>query len=441
MGGSLRMRSPSYFPKNTLEAGQRQQPPPNRALKPNLAGDPEKRADGMPVDQIDILAVGHAPVLQINRRIYRYLARLGWQVEIAIPRRLPWSSVLNLVQSDHPEDPPIHRLEPRGRSLRFWLFEGLTELLNRKRPRIVYLENGPDSLMAWVIGGWCKRNGAYLIASTSENDILPIKELLQGWRPKASLRSLRSHIWGRLARGRVSHVVAICEDGRNSMCSIGFRNAVTVTPLGFDPALFYPDASRRAAIRQALGLTRPVVAYFGRVTQSKGVHILIAALSRLKDQPWHLLMDEFERDSAKDDWFGRAIDQAGIRDRLITFNATHDGIADYMRAADIVVVPSVWKEQYGRVAPEAMACGCAVVVSDIGALPELVGDAGVTVAPHDIDSLSAAIANLLANPQRRAALASHAQTRARGRLSLDQQAALLDSLFRQIAGTGPNRRA
>jgi glycosyltransferase involved in cell wall biosynthesis len=415
----------------------------NFALKLNLAGDPRGKFVGeMPVDHIDILAVGHAAVLQINRRIYRVLARVGWQVEIAIPRSLPWARDPNFVQPDHPDDPPIHRLEPRGRRLRYWSFEGLTELLDRKRPRIVYLENGPDSLMAWMIGGWCKRNGAFLIASTNENDILPIKELLQSWRPKASLRSLRSHIWGRLARGRVCHVVAICADGRESMRCIGFENAVTVTPLGFDPALFYPDASRRDAIRQALGLVSPVVAYFGRVTQSKGVHILIAALGHLKDQPWHLLMDDFEHDSTADaNWFDPAIDQAGIRDRLITFKATHDGIADYMRAADIVVVPSVWKEQYGRVASEAMACGCAVVVSDIGALPELVGDAGVTVAPDDVKALSGAIGDLIANPQRRAALALRAQARARHRLSLDQQAVLLDSLFRQISGTSPYRRA
>jgi glycosyltransferase involved in cell wall biosynthesis len=390
-----------------------------------------------PIDHIDILAVGHAPVLQINRRIYRSLARLGWQVEIAIPRRLPWSSDPNFVQPDHPEDPPIHRLEPRGRHIRFWSFEGLTDLLNRKRPRIVYLENGPDSLMAWVVGGWCKRSDAFLIANTNENDILPIKEVLRSRRPTAGLRALRSHIWGRLARGRVSHVVAICEDGRESMRSIGFRDAVTVTPLGFDAALFYPDASRRAAIRQALGLAGPVVAYFGRVTQSKGVHILIAALGQLKGQPWHLLLDDFEHDSTTDaHWFDRAIFQAGIRDRLITFNATHDGIADYMRAADIVVVPSIVKEQYGRVAPEAMACGCAVVVSDIGALPELVGDTGVIVAPDNVEALSHAIGDLLANPQRRVALATHAQARARAELSIDRQVMMLDFLFRRIAGIG-----
>src|SRR5262249_54786207 len=356
----------------------------------------------------------------------------------ATTRHLPCLNKPNFVQPHHPEDYPIHRLEARGCHIRFWSFEGLTDLLKRKRPRIVYLENGPDSLMAWVVGGWCRRSGAFLIANTNENDILPIKEVLRGWRLKARLRSLRSHIWGRLARGRVSHVVAICEDGRDSMRSIGFRDAVTVTPLGFDPALFFPDASRGAAIRRSLGLTGPVVAYFGRVTRSKGVHILIAALGNLKGQPWQLLMDDFEHESTADtDWLDRAIDQAGIRDRLITFNATHDRIADYMRAADIVVVPSVVKEQYGRVAPEAMACGCAVVVSDIGALPELVGDAGVIVAPHDVDALAASIGDLLANSQRRAALASRAQARARAELSLDRQAALLDALFRQTAGIEP----
>jgi glycosyltransferase involved in cell wall biosynthesis len=225
------------------------------------------------------------------------------------------------------------------------------------------------------------------------------------------------------------------------MRSIGFDDAVTIIPLGFDPALFYPDSARRAAIRQTLGLTGPVVAYFGRVTQSKGVHILIAALGRLKSQPWQLLIDNFEHEStAHANWLERAIDQAGIRDRLITFAATHDVIADYMRAADIVAVPSVVKEQYGRVAPEAMACGCAVVVSDIGALPELVGDTGMTVAPNDVEALSITIGDLLANPERRVALASRAQARAHTELSLDRQAALLDSLFRQVARTGPNEK-
>ena len=375
---------------------------------------------------IDILAVGHAPILQVNRRIYRALNLIGWKLELAIPNRLPWSPDVNIVEPDHPKDPPIHRLEPRGSHTRFWWFKGLKRVLDRKRPRIVYLENAPKSIMAWLIGGWCKRNDAILITNTNENDILSLGDILRQCQARAALRSVRSHLWGRMARSRVNHVVAICEDGRKSMQAIGFADAVSVIPIGFDPALFFPDVARRTATRAALGLSGPVIAYFGRLTPSKGVPQLIAALGRLKDAPWQLLIDDFEQDSNESTpWLKRAIDEAGIGDRVITFSASHEAMPDYMRAADIVVLPSLLKEQYGRVVSEAMACGCATIVSNIGALPELVGDAGVTVPPDDIDGLSKIIGDLLANPQRRLVLAARAEARARTDLSLDRQAILL----------------
>src|SRR5262249_33871402 len=163
----------------------------------------------------------------------------------------------------------------------------------------------------------------------------------------------------------------ICEDGRKSMQTIGFGGTISVIPVGFDPALFFPDDARRAATRAAMGLNGPVVAYFGRLSQTKGVPLLIAALGHLRDSPWQLLMDDFEHESTEPtNWLNQAITEAGIGDRIVRFSASHESVADYMRAADIVVVPSVVKEQYGRVVAEAMACGCATIVSDIGALPE-----------------------------------------------------------------------
>jgi glycosyltransferase involved in cell wall biosynthesis len=296
--------------------------------------------------------------------------------------------------------------------------------------------------MAWLIGGWCKRNDAILITNTNENDILSLGDILRQRQAWAALRSVRSHLWGRMARSRVNHVVAICEDGRKSMQAIGFADAVSVIPIGFDPALFFPDVARRTATRAALGLSGPVIAYFGRLTPSKGVPQLIAALGRLKDAPWQLLIDDFEQDSNESTpWLKRAIDEAGIGDRVITFSASHEAMPDYMRAADIVVLPSLLKEQYGRVVSEAMACGCATIVSNIGALPELVGDAGLIVRPGDVSGLSKIIGDLLANPQRRMDLAARAEHRARTEFSLDRQATLLDSLFRALTEKGHVARA
>jgi glycosyltransferase involved in cell wall biosynthesis len=77
---------------------------------------------------------------------------------------------------------------------------------------------------------------------------------------------------------------------------------------------------------------------------------------------------------------------------VIFFEADHREIADYMNAADIVAVPSIttpsFKEQYGRVAPEAMACGCLVIASNSGTLPELVKGAGWVFGEGNVSELA-----------------------------------------------------
>lgn len=76
----------------------------------------------------------------------------------------------------------------------------------------------------------------------------------------------------------------------------------------------------------------------------------------------------------------------------------------------LVVVPSLY-EGFGLPAGEAMACGAPVISSDGGALPEVVGDAGVLVPAGDDAALACAIAELLADPARRALLGEKARAR------------------------------
>lgn len=66
----------------------------------------------------------------------------------------------------------------------------------------------------------------------------------------------------------------------------------------------------------------------------------------------------------------------------------HAAVLAAMREAAVVVVPSLWPEAFGRTALEAMACGAAVVVSGAGALPEVVGDAGIVVPAGDTVALA-----------------------------------------------------
>lgn len=95
-----------------------------------------------------------------------------------------------------------------------------------------------------------------------------------------------------------------------------------------------------------------------------------------------------------------------------------------MAAASVVVVPSLYAEPFGLVATEAMAVGTPVVASAVGGLPDVLdhGRAGVLVPPGDSTALRRAVVDLIADPDRRAALAAAGRRRA---VELDGSAAML----------------
>jgi len=75
-----------------------------------------------------------------------------------------------------------------------------------------------------------------------------------------------------------------------------------------------------------------------------------------------------------------------------------------------LLVPSLWKEPFGNVALEGMACGCLPFVSDGGGLPDAVGDAGIVFERGNSKSLSDAVLNLLQHPELEEGLRNRAAT-------------------------------
>ncbi len=120
---------------------------------------------------------------------------------------------------------------------------------------------------------------------------------------------------------------------------------------------------------------RPVrIGFIGRHSTDKGLDVLARAVASLaREQPggWRLVL-------AGDDRFVRADQRAGVAAALTEIEALTDRLGwcergDFFRGVDVAVFPSTWAEPFGLVVTEAMSAGTPVVVSDAGALPEVVG--------------------------------------------------------------------
>jgi glycosyltransferase involved in cell wall biosynthesis len=127
----------------------------------------------------------------------------------------------------------------------------------------------------------------------------------------------------------------------------------------------------------------------------------------------------------------RRIRRLGIGDR-VTFTGRVSGgelVRQYARAS-MAVVPSVY-EGFGLPAGEAMACGVPVISTTGGALPEVVGDAGVLVPPAAPDALARAVSHLLDHPQRARELGQAGLLRVRRHFSWRAAAEKTTAVYRK----------
>jgi glycosyltransferase involved in cell wall biosynthesis len=111
----------------------------------------------------------------------------------------------------------------------------------------------------------------------------------------------------------------------------------------------------------------------------------------------------------------------GDRVRVRT-GVAHDAVPACLAAMDVLAAPSLttrrWREQFGRMLVEAMACGVPVVGSDSGEIPHVIGAVGLVAAEGDVGRWTAALGELISRPERRAELAGRGLERARTEFAL-----------------------
>ncbi len=201
---------------------------------------------------------------------------------------------------------------------------------------------------------------------------------------------------------------------------------------GIDLTLFCPiSCSEKMTKRQALGIggsSRPVVGFLGRYDFQKGPDIYINAVNHLPQEI---------RDGADFLCAGYGDMEAQLIEASsgnVRFAGYSKNPQDYLQTLDICVVPSRW-EGFGLVALEAMACGCAVIASEVDSLPEFIADNGngLLFNKGNAKELAGKILLLLNDQALRSELAENAVLTAK-EFSLEIMAGEYLKLYKKITG-------
>ncbi len=212
---------------------------------------------------------------------------------------------------------------------------------------------------------------------------------------------------------------------------------VVVIPNGIEPETCRSSLSPEQA-RRRFGLPEKalVVGTVGGLRRVKGTDLLLRAFARLRaGSPQARLLivgdgPEWERLHA-------LAEALGIRE-VTTFTGTLAGVADPLAAMTVFVLPSHW-EGFGLAVVEAMAAGRPVVVTQVGSLPEVVGEGkcGLLVPPNDPEAMAAAIAQLLDDPDLRSRLAQAGRERVQALYTREVMVARTEALYRELIAGVP----
>jgi glycosyltransferase involved in cell wall biosynthesis len=240
-------------------------------------------------------------------------------------------------------------------------------------------------------------------------------ELMAPWDHHLALGQERAREDLAVLAPRTTLAIADSAYNESHLAEAGFA-ATAVVPPSAAVADDVTSAPRKDATASPIADGPPGAVWLavGRVAPNKVLEYTIAALAaarRSSDQDATLRIVGRPATDAYDRALRRYVADLGLEE-AVTFTgyATDAAVAAAYTTADVLVVTSE-HEGFGVPVVEAMAAGLPVVAYDQGAVPEVLGDAGVLVASRDPYALAEAVGSLLSDPMRRAELAAAGRRR------------------------------
>jgi len=351
-----------------------------------------------------ILVASHTYIVDLNCEKLRALAQLepGIQIRVVVPKRWkPGGVQTKIVETQYRDEGalkivPIANFSQNHQGL-LTFGADLISQMHQFRPQIIQVEQGSRSL-------------AYT-QMIILNQLLGIKAkniFFTWWNLPYTLKFPVSL----LEKYNLHHshgIIAGNQDGAEILGDRGYQGKIKVMPqLGVDEKLFTPKSQPELAAKLGIYQGEFVVGFVGRFVPEKGLLTLLQALIGLRDYPWKLLL--LGRGELRD-ILVKIIEENNLQERVIMVESVpHNQVPNYINLMSTLVLPSEttskvktltsvgWKEQFGHVLIEAMACQVPVIGSNSGEIPHVIGDAGLIFPEGDIQALANCILQLRQNP-------------------------------------------
>lgn len=354
-----------------------------------------------------VLTIAHNAVAASNRARTAALQTLqGVTVSLLTPPW--WFEEGRRIDVPPSADWRIGRTLFTGNGTRHVYLQGLVEAIRQTRPAVIDLYEEPFSMVALqtlVLRDLLAPHAALVFYSAVN--------VRRRWRwPYRAIEQLV------LRRADGAH--APNHDTPRVLRSKGFASSkpLATIPLGVDVERF-----ASAAPMELREIPRPRVGFVGRMEPVKGLDVLVDAFGRLATRASLLMAGD------------------GSERRRLRGHSVHvlppvpsDQLPAFLKSLDVLVLPSVTippmhREQFGRVLVEAMAAGVPVIGSSSGAIPEVIGDAGLLVPERDAAALATAIDAVLNDAPLRQRLVERGSQRARSHFDWNVIAGKTRELF------------
>lgn len=372
-------------------------------------------------------ADGRPPVLIFRSPLFNPSETFVQAQAASLSRYQPW--IVGLRDKGHAmaqlEDRIILASRSEGLALSiFGRADRLAARLAGLRPALVHAHFGTDGVTALPLA---RALGRPLVTTLHGYDVAraPNRLLLSG-----RISWMRYGLFQRRLAREGDLFLAVSDAVRDRAVARGFPAERTITHLvGIDLARFRPGPGPEAGL----------ILHVGRLVEKKGTSKLLAAFSQVHtrcpearlviigDGPLRPRLEKLASETGA----GPAISFLG---RLPS-----EAVAEWMRRAWLVAAPSVTAqdgdaEGLPTVVVEAAASGVPAVSTRHAGIPEAIvdGETGFIVGENDVDALRHRIEELLADPDRRAAMGASARRFAEGSFDLQRQTALLEAHYDRV---------